>query len=84
VTSTAEHLASQLAAGVSFEAALASLHEQGASPVEVIKAIREVHGVSLGEAKRLFSESPAWRSESEAADRLHEELLAVLRREQRS
>jgi ribosomal protein L7/L12 len=84
VKTAAEQLASQLAEGSSFEAALVSLRERGASPVDAIKAIREARGVSLGEAKRLLFESKAWQLENEAADRLHEQVLAALRKEQDS
>ena len=77
-----ESLSEKLALGSSFEHAMASLREEGASPTEVIKAIREVKSVSLAEAKVLFSQSPAWRIEVEAADRLHEEIIAALGKEQ--
>lgn len=77
-----ESLAEKLALGSSFEHALAGLREEGASPIEVIKAIREVKAVSLAEAKVLFSQSPAWRKEVEAADRLHAEIVAALGKEQ--
>jgi ribosomal protein L7/L12 len=77
-------LAEKLAAGLSFEHALAILCEEGATPVEAIKAICEVKAVGLAEAKVLFSQSPAWRKEVEAADRLHEELFAVFNMKEQS
>lgn len=79
-----ELLAAKLALGFGFEHALASMREEGATPVEVIKAICELKAVGLAEAKALFSQSPAWRTEVEAADRLHGEVIATLGKGQES
>lgn len=73
----AQVLKSAVTAGSSLEAGLVQVRNLGATPVEAIKAIREVKGVSLGEAKQIFSLSPAWSRESEAADALHEQLAAL-------
>jgi len=75
-------LKQSLSRGESLEASLSELRSHGVTPIEAIKAIREVQEVDLGEAKRIFSGSPAWRVENEAADRMHEELLAELRKAQ--
>ena len=74
----AADLRDALSGGANLEQALAHLHESGARPVPTIKALREILGVSLGEAKRIFDASPAWRAHAEAGRRLHEEILRVL------
>ena len=66
----------QRAAGAS--EALVCLHEAGASPVQAIRALRDGRGLSLAEAKAALMRSPAWAAESEAATRLHDELLEAL------
>jgi len=63
---------------IPLDAALAALRRRGATPIDSIKAVREVNAVSLGEAKRLVAESPTWDDVREAHDRLVEELLAIL------
>lgn len=64
--------------GASFEGAMVRLRAAGADSVPTIKAIREVMGVSLAEAKLKFDASPTWRIEAEAGRRLHEEVLRGL------
>lgn len=73
-----ELLVRALAAGVSLETALAEIHASGATPVDVIKAIRAACGVSLAEAKQIFGQSPAWAQEVKTGDLLHEEIVSVL------
>ncbi|MBQ0936460.1 hypothetical protein [Ideonella paludis] len=75
-------LESAMAGGATFDAALALLRTHGATPVQAIKAIHQSRMVTLGEAKQLFARSPAWAHEVQAADALHEELLALLGKEQ--
>jgi hypothetical protein len=77
-------LASLLSQGVSLEAALAHLKVEGATPIEAIKAIAQVQAVSAGEAKRLFSQSPAWAKEVAAGDALHRQVIALLEKERKS
>jgi ribosomal protein L7/L12 len=72
-------LRSRLQGGASLEDALASLRQAGATPVGTIKAVREVLGVDLREAKGIFDASPAWRLEAAAGHQLHEEVLRMLR-----
>lgn len=48
------------------------------------KAIRDVQMVSLGEAKRVFSESTAWSREVRNTDTLHVELIALIEKERSS
>ena len=74
-------LANNLTNGVSLEETLAGLRARGATPVEVIKAIRDTQGVSLGEAKQIFGESAAWARESLAADALHEKIISEFGKE---
>ncbi|MEH0168491.1 hypothetical protein [Roseateles microcysteis] len=78
----ADLLRQALRRGESLEGALSALRLHAVTPVEAIKAIHEVQKVGLGEAKEVFSSSPAWRAENEAADRMHAEILAELGREQ--
>lgn len=75
--------ADKLKDGADLNAALANLREAGASPVDAIKAIRQILGVSLGDAKRTFSVCPAWEREVKAADELHSILIAALDDESR-
>ncbi len=83
MTSYAPHLRETLNEGASLEEALANLRAVGATPVASIKAIREVLGVSLGEAKVLFDASPAWQLEVEASRHLQEQLFRLLEGERK-
>jgi ribosomal protein L7/L12 len=65
-------------AGLSLEDALTQLRAQGATPMEAIKAIRAAEGVSLAQAKTIFSSSAAWAREVEASRPLQEEAIAIL------
>jgi ribosomal protein L7/L12 len=67
-----------LRSGATLEQGLARLREAGAHPIAVIKAIREVLDIDLGEAKRIFDLSPAWGHEAEAGRRFHEEIFRSL------
>jgi len=60
---------------------LATLREQGASPIDSIKAVREVSGVSLAEAKRIVSGSPTWDDIRESHAKFANELLDWLETE---
>lgn len=71
-------LADLMAGGVLLEEALLKLRIAGATPVETIKAIRIVQGVSLGEAKQVIVHSPAWAAEVKAGDVTHLEALTLL------
>ena len=61
--------------GVDLDAALGQLREDGATPVEVIAAIREVLSVSLAQAKSRFAQCPAWAAEARAGDAFHEQII---------
>jgi len=63
------------------EQALFDFRARGFTPVEAIKAIREVHKLSLANAKQALSASPAWARESAVADQLHAEFLGALAKE---
>jgi ribosomal protein L7/L12 len=76
-------LRDRLASGASFEDGLRTLREAGASPIDTIKAIREVKKTDLGVAKQLFSESPAWKDVVDATQVLHEELITAAEAEQK-
>ena len=59
--------------GATREEILGRLHARGSTIIDAIKAIRAVFSISLGEAKRLVTEHPAWRAEVEANQPLHDE-----------
>lgn len=46
--------------GFSADLALAALRERGATLIDCVKAVREVQGLSLSEAKQLVDGSGAW------------------------
>lgn len=71
-------LKKKLKRGDSIDSALLHLRKIGASPVETIKAIKEVKNVGLDEAKALFTQSEAWSDVAEQSDKLHEEILNAL------
>lgn len=75
---SASILRARLASGATVEEGLAQLRVSAASPVETIKAIRQVLSLNLGEAKVIFSASSAWNREVLAARELHEEVLRLL------
>jgi len=60
---------------------LATLRAEGASAIDAIKAVREKQKVSLGDAKRIVLNSPAWIDAREAQVRLFDEILAALESE---
>ena len=71
-------LRAALEAGTPLEAALFELRATGATPVETIKAISQVQGCGLGDAKQVFAASPAWAKEVQAGTELHEQVLALI------
>jgi hypothetical protein len=77
-------LGAALERGESLDCALESLREQGASALESIKAVREVKSISLGTAKRLVLNSPAWKDGLETHRRLVDDILGALEAEQSS
>jgi ribosomal protein L7/L12 len=60
------------------EEALVALHEIGASPVYAIKALHDGRGLSVDEAKSALFASPAWATESRAAENLHEQIISAI------
>ena len=46
--------------GFPLEPVIGALRERGASIIEAVKAVREVTGLSLAEAKQLVTDSRAW------------------------
>ena len=70
--------ASALGSGASLEEAHHQLRSHGASPVQTIVAIIVVRGASLGEAKDIFSNSPAWAREVQAGVELHKQIVSGL------
>jgi ribosomal protein L7/L12 len=55
-----------------------------ATPIETIKAIALAQGLGLGEAKQVFSRSPAWSKEAATGDAIHSKIIALLEKERRS
>lgn len=62
-------------------AVLDRLAELDVEPVDAIKTVRRVYGMSLAEAKRLVTDHPKWRPAAENAQSLHDELEDALRRD---
>ena len=58
--------------------ALANLKQQGLSISQVIKAVRAVANVSLGQAKEWVSSSAAWRDVAAQSKPLHDDAIAVI------
>ena len=52
---------------------LAELKLSGAFPIQAIRAIHDEFGLSLGEAKLRFAQSPEWAAEQAAAEQLHDQ-----------
>ena len=61
-------------ANASSEEVLAKLREAGASPIQSVGLLHEVHGLPLADAKRVLHESEAWRDQRPIWDELHEEI----------
>jgi ribosomal protein L7/L12 len=57
---------------------LTELRKSGTSLIDAIKVIRERQQVSLGEAKRIVLNSPAWADAKEAQARLFDEIVTAL------
>ena len=55
-----------------WDAVLTQLRADGISPVESIKVTRAVLHVSLGEAKTIVHESPAWADRRADFEQLHD------------
>ncbi len=49
--------------GATPEEAVGRLHASGSTIIDAIRAIRGVFSLSLGQAKRLVTEHPAWHAE---------------------
>jgi hypothetical protein len=61
-------------AGLSLDESIVFLHEAGLPIVHSIRAIHEVFGLPLGEAKRVTAGHPVWAPIAEAARPLHDDL----------
>ena len=72
-------LAPAVESGTATDEVLWKIKHAGATPMEAIVLMRELFGLSLGEAKSCVTASDAWAPESAAADALHE---AALRRKE--
>ena len=65
----------------SIEATLELLHDAGASPIDALKALRTGRSLPLGERKEALSRSPAWETETKAADQLHQKIIDAFEEE---
>lgn len=69
------------AEGRGTEEVLEAFRARSASIVESMKVMRELKGISLGEAKDLVHYSETWRDLAPAHSHIHEQLIAGLREE---
>lgn len=60
------------------------LSSNGVSKFDSIKVVRQICGVSLGEAKRIVMLSAEWRDTLEATAELHDALFSAVQDEGRS
>lgn len=67
-----EEYRKNIAQGVSREDIIARLREDGFNIIEAIRALRELYGMHLGEAKQLVSAHPSWIPVARQAEPLHE------------
>lgn len=77
MSTSTEQFAEALKLGKSKAELIGEMKDRGLSIIEAIKAVREVFGVGLGEAKQLVANHPAYVEIARAADPLHEELIQV-------
>jgi len=68
LTNTTDRFRSLLNEGRSRDSALGELRQEGASPLECIRAIMEAEGAGVAQAKRLFAESTSWADYVHAND----------------
>lgn len=68
------------AVSANLEQRLQAMREAGATPTQAIKAVHHEYRVSLGQAKRLFSISPAWQGHAQANRPLQEEAIGLAQR----
>ena len=63
------------------EGVIAFMRSAGFSMIDCIKALRELSGCSLADAKLTVHHSETWSDQRESSERLHEELEREVRRE---
>jgi ribosomal protein L7/L12 len=64
--------------GATREQILALLRTKGATPIECIKALQELEGLSLADAKHAMHTSECWSDLRSDHDRLHAEAESIL------
>ncbi|NBD12870.1 hypothetical protein [Corallococcus silvisoli] len=62
--------------GLSVEKAVVALHDAGLTIVQSIKALIELYGMPLNDAKSAAASHPVWGRVVKAAEPLHDELEA--------
>jgi ribosomal protein L7/L12 len=60
------------------EEILISLRDEGSTIIESIKVMRELHGLSLGDAKDFVHVSRAWADRRELHDAVHERAIEAV------
>jgi ribosomal protein L7/L12 len=63
----------------SFDDLILYLKSKGFDILTSIKIIREALGISLGDAKQLVAGSIAWKTEAQAYDDVHQELIEQIK-----
>lgn len=67
--------------GLDVNDVVSRLHQLSYTIVESIKFVCEEYSISLGDAKTIVVSNHLWAAEVEAADKMHEELIAILNNE---
>jgi len=60
------------------------IRREGAGFVHCVKAVVEADGLSLGDAKTLVHQSPAWADESEAREAFWDDVQRALKAQQQN
>ncbi len=76
---TVAALRERVRAGLSLDESIVFLHDAGLPIVHSIRAIHEVFGLPLSEAKHVTAGHPVWAPMAEAARQLHDDLEYALR-----
>lgn len=70
----------QVQSGLSVEGAVVAFRSAGLTLTQSMKALMEVFGISLGEAKAVAASHPVWAEVAKAAEPLHDGLETVARK----
>jgi ribosomal protein L7/L12 len=81
MASILDDLRMKIASGISESDAIAEMRRADLPILEAIKAVRELFQVSLGAAKQLVGNHPAYSQIAKASDTLHEQFMNVIQKE---